>query len=290
MQQVPYNAASLRAEYAAFMQSERTACAPYAFQQQSDCISNMTAHERDVVMGRVSGLYAEEAARPVELHVALQDRLRALGLLSGMVDGVYGDSTRRAIAAWQRGLGRAATGVVSNDEAALLIQNYQAPVTATYAPPPPAAMPAPSAPPVATTVALAAPTAVVTAAAAPASPPDLLGGLRENVPYALARPKLMAAGWQTQLSRSDNLSEQDRGARQWFIDHRIGEVQDCSSSGCKIELHNADGRLLYIYTQPGSRASDAYRGAGPAVIAYCLDVDDITCPVPAAAGAQQALR
>ena len=291
MQQAPYNAASLRAEYAAFMQSERTACAPYSLQEQSDCISNMTAHARDVIMGRISGLYAEEAARPVELHVALQDRLRSLGLLPGTVDGVYGDSTRRAIAAWQRGQGRAATGVVSNDEVAMLMPNYQAPVTATYVPPP--TVPAPSAPtpPAATPVALATPVAAVPAA--PASLPDLLGGLRENVPYALVRPKLMAVGWQTQLSRTDSLSDQDRDARQWFIDHRIGEVQDCSSSGCKIELHNADGRLLYIYTQPGSRASDAYRGAGPAVIAYCLDVDDITCPAPTApavAGAQQALR
>ena len=287
IQQTPYNASALHNEYAAFMQSQRAACAPYSYQQQADCISNMTSHERDVLTGRVSGLYADEAMRPVEVHVALQERLHFIGLLPGAVDGVYGDGTRRAIASWQAGQGRPATGVISNDEVALLMPGYQAPtMPAAYAPPPP-----PPVTPLLTAPAVAHPSAPadtppVINAAAPANSeqtqtPDLLGGVHENMPYALARPKLLAAGWQTSLAaHADAASDQDRDARQWFIDHHVTEVQDCSSSGCKVQLHNMDGRLLYVYTQSGSHASDAYRGAGPAVIAVCLDVDDITCPTP----------
>ena len=294
IQQTPYSAGALRAEYASFMQSERSACAIYGFQQQSDCIAGMLSHERDVMIGRLTGTLVDEANRPVALHLQIQQRFHDIGLLPGGVDGVYGDGTRRAIATWQRGQGRPATGVVDNDEVALLIPGYQ---VAT-----PAAIPAPSAPAVAVPAPPPSTPAVQQASAAPPatqtpSPPvaasDPLGGVHETMPYALARPKLFAAGWQTQFFKPENLSDQDRDERQWFTDHRISEVEDCSSSGCKMQFHNMDGRLLYVYTQSGSQASGAYRGAGPSVIAFCLDVDDITCPAQSSAptpGTKQAAQ
>jgi hypothetical protein len=275
IQQTPYNAGSLHAEYASFMQAERSSCGPYSFQQQADCISGMLSRERELIISRLSGAYADEANRPVALNLQLQQRLHDIGLLPGMVDGVYGDGTRRAIATWQSSQGRAATGVLVNEEVSLLIPGYQAAPSAPYVPSTGALSPPPAAP--------------IQQASAPATPTpstpvtssDPLGGIRENMPYALARPKLFAAGWQTQLSKPGTLSDEDRDARSWFIDHHISEVEDCSSSGCKMQFHNMDGRLLYVYTQSGSHASDAYHGAGPSVIAYCLDVDDITCPSPA---------
>ena len=92
-----------RAEYTNFLQSERISCAPYSFQQQNDCISGMLAREHDLVTARLNGVFADEAARPVAIHVEVQQRLRSMGLLSGTADGIYGDSTRRAISAWQSG-------------------------------------------------------------------------------------------------------------------------------------------------------------------------------------------
>ena len=168
------------------------------------------------------------------------------------------------------------------------------------APPPPMQV---YSPPVAPAPAPAPAPVVQAALSQAASPPaqptatpaatDIVGGMRDGMPYALARAKLFAAGWQTQYFSNAALSDQDRDAQQWFIDHRFSEVQDCSSSGCKLQFHNGDGRQLFVYTQLGSRASDAFRGAGPSVIAYCIDVDDITCAAPQAGAApvtQQAVK
>ncbi|HEY0185737.1 MAG TPA: peptidoglycan-binding domain-containing protein, partial [Rhodopila sp.] len=290
IQQAQYNAGAIRAEYASFMQSTRATCAALGFQQQGDCIAGMLSHERDVMVSRLSNVYADEANRPITVNLQLQQRLHDIGLLPGLVDGVYGDGTRRAIATWQSGQGRLATGVLSNEEAALLMPGYQvaapmpyvqaAPVPnppgpAPQATPPgqplmqtastaPAAQQPPmaqaavqqvAAQPAAMPQTTAQPVALAPAAPAPEAANDVLGGVRENMPYALARGKLFAAGWQTQFFKSDNLSDQDRDERQWFIDHHISEVEDCSSSGCKMQLHNADGRLLYVYTQSGSHSS-----------------------------------
>ena len=310
IQQTPYSAGALRGEYTGFLQSERVSCAPYGYQQQVDCLSGMLARERDVVTGRLTGIYAEEAARPVAIHVELQQRLRAMGLLVGAADGVYGDGTRRAISSWQAAQRRSTTGVLTDEEVATLIPGYGAPPPIMNVASPPAIFPAPAIPapaiqaPAIPAPAIQAPAiqapliqapviqASVSQPAPPANPPaaplaatpaavtDAVGGMREGMPYGLARAKLFAAGWQTQYFSSADLSDQDRDARQWFIDHHIAEVQDCSSSGCKLQFHNNDGRLLYVYTQVGSHASDAYRGAGPSVIAYCIDQDDITCSSP----------
>ncbi len=286
MQQTPYNAGALRAEYASFMQGERSNCAPYGYQQQVDCIAGTLSRERDTIVSRLSGVYADEANRPVTENVALQQRLHDIGLLPGTADGIYGDGTRRAIAMWQNGQGRPATGVLSTEEVALLTPGAQAPIP--YVPAisqPPAPSPTPSPAPV-----VQASTPPTPAPSAPEASSDPLGGVHENMPYALARPKLFAAGWQTQFFKADGMSDQDRDARSWFTDHHINEVEDCSSSGCKMQFHNMDGRILYVYTQPGSHSSDAYRGAGPSVIAYCLDVDDITCPAPVTPQVRQASK
>ncbi len=279
IQQAPYNAGALRAEYTSFLQGTRSSCSAYGYQSQVDCVSGMLSREHDAVVARLTGTFADEAARPVSLHVEVQQRLRAMGLLSGPADGVYGDGTRRAISMWQARNGRSATGVLTNDEVAALVTGSSAPPFVQTAVTQQAAAPVGAPPP----------------PAAPAAPSDIVGGMREGMPYALARSKLSAAGWQTQYFSNASLSDQDRDARQWFIDHRIMEVQDCSSSGCKLQLHNNDGRLLYVYTQVGSRSSDAYRGAGPSVIAYCIDVDDITCaaqqaPAPQGPATQQAVK
>ena len=178
------------------------------------------------------------------------------------------------------------------------VQAIPVPNPVTSAPPQVAVVQQVATPPqVATSSQASAPTAQKVSTAPTAAPSqaanDPLGGVRENMPYALARAKLFAAGWQTQFFKPANLSEQDRDARQSFLDHHISEVEHCSASGCKMQLHNMDGRLLYVYTQSGSHNSDAYRGAGPAVIATCFDVDDITCPTQSpspATATQQAIR
>ncbi len=145
--------------------------------------------------------------------------------------------------------------MISDDEVALLIPGYGGGALAFTTPNgtanrPPAAAPAPVIQAMATPApAPPAPLAAQeTSAAIPAAACDPVGGIRENMPYALARPKLFAAGWQTQFFSVASLSDSDRDIRQWFIDHHITEVQDCSSSGCKLQFHNGDGRLLYVYS------------------------------------------
>ncbi len=56
---------------------------------------------------RLSGSALEEASRPIEQHIALQQKLIDLGYLpsSAVSDGVYGESTRRAIGEWKSSSG-----------------------------------------------------------------------------------------------------------------------------------------------------------------------------------------
>ncbi|MFT8679062.1 peptidoglycan-binding domain-containing protein [Gluconacetobacter sp.] len=108
---------------------------------------------------RLSGAARMESQRPLERHIALQKKLVELGYLPAdtVVDGVYGESTRAAITAWQQATHRPATdGFLSDDDAATLIPPpaETAPVTpqplpttttttaaATDTPPPPATAP-----------------------------------------------------------------------------------------------------------------------------------------------------
>jgi peptidoglycan hydrolase-like protein with peptidoglycan-binding domain len=70
----------------------------------------------------------EEANRSLERHVALQRALRTLGHLpaDAAIDGVYGPTTRAAIASWQRAEGVNASGFLSNFQANLLEQRVSA--------------------------------------------------------------------------------------------------------------------------------------------------------------------
>ncbi|MBB2204578.1 peptidoglycan-binding protein [Gluconacetobacter takamatsuzukensis] len=114
---------------------------------------------------RLSGAALMESQRPLERHIALQKKLVELGYLPAdtVVDGLYGEATRAAIAAWQQAAHRPATdGFLSDDDAATLIPSETTP--ATPAPPtttataeaPPPAQPAPTAPQAAKPQAVAA--------------------------------------------------------------------------------------------------------------------------------------
>lgn len=53
---------------------------------------------------RLSGNALQEATRPIDQHIAIQQKLIDLGYLpaGSVADGVYGESTRQAISTWQR--------------------------------------------------------------------------------------------------------------------------------------------------------------------------------------------
>jgi peptidoglycan hydrolase-like protein with peptidoglycan-binding domain len=64
----------------------------------------------------------DEINRDIDTHIALQQKLIDDHILdSPQADGVYGDTTREAIIAWQRGMGDVATGFLSNYQAMQLI-------------------------------------------------------------------------------------------------------------------------------------------------------------------------
>jgi hypothetical protein len=75
------------------------------------CVLHAYQNQRGLWASRLSGVAAEEAARPLPEHIALQAGLQKLGFLpaSASVGGVYGDSTRTAIRAWQTPRPRAAS-------------------------------------------------------------------------------------------------------------------------------------------------------------------------------------
>jgi hypothetical protein len=68
------------------------------------------------------GYGADEINRSIDAHIALQQKLIDDHILNAaQADGVYGDTTREAIIAWQRGMGDLATGFLSNFQALQLI-------------------------------------------------------------------------------------------------------------------------------------------------------------------------
>jgi hypothetical protein len=78
-------------------------------------------------VGCVADLYtaAQEAARPLPLHVALQRDLQLLGYLpaGAVIDGNYGTATRGAIIAWQSRRGLQQDGLLGDAAASLLQQD-----------------------------------------------------------------------------------------------------------------------------------------------------------------------
>ena len=72
---------------------------------------------------RLSGSALEEASRPINQHIALQQTFIDLGYLpaGSIADGVYGKATREAISTWQRVAHRPASdGFISDADAATL--------------------------------------------------------------------------------------------------------------------------------------------------------------------------
>ena len=89
------------------------------------CYIAETEKDRSVWLSQMTGAAHDEALRPIEQHIALQQHLVDLGYLpSGTpADGIYGETTRTAVAAWQRNARRAGTdGFLSDDDAAALLQ------------------------------------------------------------------------------------------------------------------------------------------------------------------------
>lgn len=104
---------------------------------------------------KLSGPALEESKRPIARHIALQRRLIKLGYLpaGSTADGVYGESTRAAIAAWQRDTGRPEVSSFLSDADAAVLLGIPSPVEETSRPaeatsqktaPPPPAIAAPN--------------------------------------------------------------------------------------------------------------------------------------------------
>ena len=87
--------------------------------QARDCVRGSYEGQRNRWLSRLSGPAYEEAVRPAERHLALQQGLEALGFLSGPTqsNGAYAEETRNAIIAWQTERGRAATGLLGELDA-----------------------------------------------------------------------------------------------------------------------------------------------------------------------------
>jgi len=121
----------LRQEAVTFNQAVRSQCgigAPNSGKTASPaaipCVLQRYLSQRNIWAGRLTGPAAEEAARSLQAHVALQANLKALGFLTPdtVVDGVYGPATRTAILQWQQSRGRSLTGLLGNSDGALLEQ------------------------------------------------------------------------------------------------------------------------------------------------------------------------
>ena len=122
---------ALRSEAAAFNAETRRRCgipragsaafsAPY--QNAAPCVQKAYEEQHARLVAQLIGPAAEEAGRPIETHVALQDLLVRIGFLSQPVgpQGVYGPATRAAIVAWQNSKGRRPTGILGDADAAAL--------------------------------------------------------------------------------------------------------------------------------------------------------------------------
>lgn len=105
---------------------------------------------------RLSGSALEEASRPIDQHIALQQKFIDLGYLpaGSIADGVYGEGTREAISTWQRVSHRPSDeGFISDADAVVLLgatapQQTQAASAppGSYAPPQQPVAPAPADP------------------------------------------------------------------------------------------------------------------------------------------------
>ncbi|WP_165399161.1 peptidoglycan-binding protein [Komagataeibacter xylinus] len=85
----------------------------------ASCYVKITEQQAAEWAKSLSGPYAQEAARDIDLHIALQQKLINAGYASSPMlkaDGIYGDGTRTAIKTWQAAYGDDQTGALSDDE------------------------------------------------------------------------------------------------------------------------------------------------------------------------------
>lgn len=108
---------------------------PPARQAAEACIAQSYRQERNLWAGRLSTVYQDEANRPLPQHIELQAILQKLGYLPPVarIDGVYGPTTRAAIAAWQITHNISSTGTLSSREAQLLRQDSDGKLTSPQA-------------------------------------------------------------------------------------------------------------------------------------------------------------
>ncbi|ATJ90637.1 MULTISPECIES: restriction endonuclease [Acetobacter] len=82
----------------------------------------------DKYKARLTGAALEEANRPIDRHIEIQQKLIDLGYLrnTSTADGVYGESTREAILNWQDNRSpHQPSGFISDDDADLVLDPYK---------------------------------------------------------------------------------------------------------------------------------------------------------------------
>jgi hypothetical protein len=86
------------------------------------CIANYYRMFRKALIDTLGGAAKEEASRRLDDHIALEEKLQALGYLHNPSEpiGVYSPTVRQAIRAWQRANGRQVTGMLGDNDAAVL--------------------------------------------------------------------------------------------------------------------------------------------------------------------------
>ncbi|WEQ56433.1 peptidoglycan-binding domain-containing protein [Komagataeibacter nataicola] len=118
---------AIKAQAVAYDTALRNACAipaagtPGAVMPSgaASCYVKVTEQQAVEWAESLSGPYAQEAARNIDLHIALQQKLINAGYsFSPMdkADGLYGDAMRTAIKTWQAAYGDEQTGAISDDE------------------------------------------------------------------------------------------------------------------------------------------------------------------------------
>jgi peptidoglycan hydrolase-like protein with peptidoglycan-binding domain len=87
------------------------------------CLQRAYERQRDTWLSRLGGAAAEEATRPLDVHITLQRLLQQSAFLPSteIVNGVYGPATRAAISAWQHANGRPNSGILSDADATILL-------------------------------------------------------------------------------------------------------------------------------------------------------------------------
>jgi peptidoglycan hydrolase-like protein with peptidoglycan-binding domain len=120
---------SLQQEAIGFLADAQARCglssqgpAPPLTEQLRSCISTAYDKQRSAWITRLPPVAVPEVSRQIDKHIALQRDLSEVGYLptSAAIDGVYGPTTRAAIAAWQKARGHPATTFLSDEEARLL--------------------------------------------------------------------------------------------------------------------------------------------------------------------------